>query len=115
MELSASPAPVLEHATADLHFHLYALLPDNTRGTPGGGLTIQLEVHAPDGSAAILGLTEADVGEYEATHTVGGAGEYELHVEIETGGGAVSGEFHFPVRSPKEQDSGGEGGGGHGH
>lgn len=115
VELFASPTPVLEHTTVDLHFHVYELGPGDTPGAPAGGLTIQLEIHAPDGSQETLGLTETEVGEYEATHTFGEAGEYELHVEIETGTGAVSGEFHFPVVSPEQQDSGQEGGGGHAH
>jgi len=115
VELFASPTPVFEHTTVDLHFHVYDLLPDDTPGSPAGGLTIQLEIHAPDGSEEIPGLIETAVGEYEATHTFGEAGEYELHVEIETGTGAVSGEFHFPVTSPEQQDSGQQEGGGHAH
>jgi hypothetical protein len=113
VELSAHPAPVLEHTDADLHFHVYELLPDQTRGTPVGGLVMQIEIHAPDGSETIVQLTEGELGEYEGAHAFGDAGEYEFHVEIE--GLMETGEFHFTVLSPQEEEGEGNGGGGHGH
>lgn len=112
VELSAHPAPVLEHTTADLHFNVYELLPDETRGAPVGGLVMHVEIHSPDGSEAILELTEGEVGEYEAAHAFGVAGEYELHVEID--GVMEPGEFHFTVLSP-EGEADGSDGGGHAH
>jgi hypothetical protein len=115
-EFAVSPAPVFEGDEAHVHLFVFALLGDGTRGDPVGAIEMAGEIHAPDGTETELTFVEEEVGEYEADHAFGEAGEYELHIEIDTESGPVNGEFHMPVLNPDTGDSGKVGQeGGHGH
>lgn len=113
VEIESSPAPVLPGDEAHIHLLVFDLLQDGTSGAVVGGLDIEVEVHAPDGSESTLDVEKETPGAYEVQYQFDEAGTYELHVEI----GEDRGEFHLPVIDPYaggESQEGGEGDG-HGH
>ena len=118
VEIEVSPAPVLEGETAHIHLLAFDLLEDGSRGTPAGALEIGLEIHNLSGEGTLLTVLEEGVGVYETEYGFGGAGVYELHVEIDLGAEHADGEFHVPVLSPLEEepdDHEDDGGDGHEH
>jgi hypothetical protein len=96
VEFEVEPAPVLQYETARIRFFVFETSGDGP-GEPVSGLTVQVVVHDPDGTESLVSLAEAAAGRYEGDHTFGGAGLYELHLEIETDGDPASGDFHIPV------------------
>lgn len=115
VEMALDPAPVQENGTAHIELFTYELLSDGSRGNPVGGLDLEGAIHAPDGMETSLMFMEEEAAEYEAEFTFGGAGLYELHVEIKVGADHEEGEFHIPVLSPTTGDTGTGKPGGHGH
>lgn len=109
VEVSVSPVP---EPAVEAHVHLHVF---DASGAPATGLTLHLEMHAPDGSETELAVAEEDPGEYEAAFTFGALGPYELHVEIETAAGPVDGEFHIPLFVDTHDDGDGQDQGGDGH
>lgn len=116
VELEIDPAPAFENSSAHLELFVYEIRTDGMPGSAVEGLSIEAEVHDPGGAVSPVEVTEAEGGEYEAEHTFGRAGIYELHVAIDTGGEESDGEFDFPVLSRQDDsNSDPDQGGDHGH
>jgi hypothetical protein len=115
VEIEISPGQVLPDDEAHIHLHVFTIGPDGMPDVPASGLTMEVEIHDPAGVETLLAVTEEEAGEYEVQYQFGGAGEYELHVEIDVDGVQEDGEFHIPVLDPEDDDDGQGTGGGHGH
>lgn len=117
VELELDPAPVFEGDEAHIHLLVFDYS-TGALGAPVSGLSLSVEIHAPNGTETAVSVTEEEPGEYEAAHQFGTHGAYELHLEIDVGGQPEEGEFHIPVLDPDapgdaDQEPGS--GGGHDH
>jgi hypothetical protein len=98
VELEIDPAPILMNQTATVRLYVFDLVDDETFGDPVGGLEIRLSIIDPEGVQTDLTVGEPETGVYEAEHTFGDAGLYELLVAIgPEGQGVLQDEFHIPV------------------
>lgn len=118
VEFAIDPAPITHGQVGHLEVFVYALLADDTRGAPVAGLTINGEIHHPDGDESVVAMEDVGDGEYEAEFEFVEEGMYELHAEIDDGVGEFGAEFHFEVIDPDaDTDTNtdtGTGGGHHG-
>lgn len=103
VEFELDPAPVLQNETATIRLFVFDLLSDGTPGDPAAGLDLGMTIYDPSDLEAMLTVTETSSGVYEAEHSFGAAGMYELYVQVGSAPSDIA-EFHIPVLTDQFDD-----------